>query len=179
MFRFTRTNSHWKLFDAANVGGRRLKWNGLYRSAPGLVLLLIPCIAAAQSFTQLGFFETEFTVYPQTAPDDSGRAISASDVQWQPTVKWGGWRLNASLRADFDSHRMAERKFAVSYWDRSVQRPAFDIQRLSLSWAHGPVTIELGKQLVRWGKTDILIPTDRFAPRDYLNVMRSRVHLQQ
>ena len=27
-----------------------------------------------------------------------------------------------------------------------------------------------GKQPVRWGKTDILVPTDRFAPRDYLEV---------
>jgi hypothetical protein len=29
----------------------------------------------------------------------------------------------------------------------------------------------LGKQFVRWGKADILNPTDRFAPRDYLTVV--------
>jgi hypothetical protein len=35
----------------------------------------------------------------------------------------------------------------------------------------GPVTLELGKQFVRWGKTDIVTPTDRFAPRDFLAVV--------
>ena len=31
--------------------------------------------------------------------------------------------------------------------------------------------MEAGKQLIRWGKTDILNPTDRFAPRDFLTVL--------
>ena len=30
---------------------------------------------------------------------------------------------------------------------------------------------QAGKQFIRWGKADILNPTDRFAPRDYLNVV--------
>ena len=33
-----------------------------------------------------------------------------------------------------------------------------------------PSTLDLGKQFIRWGKTDILNPTDRFAPRDFLEV---------
>ena len=33
----------------------------------------------------------------------------------------------------------------------------------------GKVTAELGRQIIRWGKTDILTPTDRFAPKDYLS----------
>ena len=37
--------------------------------------------------------------------------------------------------------------------------------------ARGPLTLQVGKQFVRWGKTDILNPTDRFAPRDYLTVV--------
>jgi len=171
MPRFTRTNSHWKLFGAVNLSLEHAAWNPRCWRVFSFALVLIPALASGQSFTQQGFFETTFTVYPQTAPGDSGQAISASEAQWEPAVKWGEWHFNALFGADFDSHRMAERKFAVSYWDRSVLRPAFDIQRLSVSWAHGPVTVELGKQLVRWGKTDILIPTDRFAPRDYLNVI--------
>ena len=31
------------------------------------------------------------------------------------------------------------------------------------------MTAEFGRQIIRWGKTDILTPTDRFAPRDYLS----------
>src|SRR5260221_13981079 len=29
---------------------------------------------------------------------------------------------------------------------------------------------DMGKQFIRWGKADILTPTDRFAPRDFLEV---------
>jgi hypothetical protein len=35
------------------------------------------------------------------------------------------------------------------------------------------LTVEAGKQLVRWGRTDIVNPTDRFAPRDFLTVVNS------
>jgi hypothetical protein len=31
--------------------------------------------------------------------------------------------------------------------------------------------VDVGKQFIRWGKTDIVNPTDRFAPRDYMNVV--------
>jgi hypothetical protein len=95
-------------------------------------------------------------------------------LDWEPGLKWGEWRFNAEGDAYFDSHRMAERKLALSYWDRGTQRPAFEMQRLSASWSHGPVTVELGKQMIRWGRTDILIPTDRFAPRDFLTVIDPR-----
>ena len=33
------------------------------------------------------------------------------------------------------------------------------------------VTLEAGRQFIRWGKADILNPTDRFAPKDFLNVV--------
>jgi hypothetical protein len=44
-------------------------------------------------------------------------------------------------------------------------------RRLSALAARGGLTVEAGKQFVRWGKTDVLTPTDRFAPRDYLEVV--------
>jgi hypothetical protein len=139
--------------------------------ALALVFFAITGLIRAQTFSQQGFLETAFTVYPQTVPGDSGQFISNSEVQWEPALKWDNLRFETWLGADFDSHRMADRNFAVSYWDRDIQRPLFDIRRLNVSWGHGPITVVLGKQLVRWGKTDILIPTDRFAPRDYLNVI--------
>jgi hypothetical protein len=40
-------------------------------------------------------------------------------------------------------------------------------------YTRGKLTVEVGKQLVRWGKADILTPTDRFAPRDFLDVVES------
>ena len=33
------------------------------------------------------------------------------------------------------------------------------------------MTLDVGKQFIRWGKTDIVTPTDRFAPRTFLNVI--------
>jgi hypothetical protein len=40
-----------------------------------------------------------------------------------------------------------------------------------MQYHSGGLTIEAGKQFVRWGKTDLVNPTDRFAPRDFLTVV--------
>ena len=80
--------------------------------------------------------------------------------------------LNVRVSRRFGSS-VAERSPNVSYLNRETQRPA--VSRLSVSWGHGPVTIELGKQFGRWGKIDILNPTDRFTPRDYLTVIDATV----
>ena len=37
-------------------------------------------------------------------------------------------------------------------------------------FARRTLALDVGKQFIRWGKTDILNPTDRFAPRDFLEV---------
>jgi hypothetical protein len=140
-----------------------------------LAALFLPWATKAQTFNQQGYLETMLTVYPQTAPNDSGQFIDSWVLDWEPSVKWSDWRFNAGFDAQFDSHRMAQRTPAVSYLDRETQRPAFDVTRLSVSWGHGPVTIEIGKQFVRWGKTDILNPTDHLAPRDYLTVIDANV----
>ena len=55
--------------------------------------------------------------------------------------------------------------------DRDLKRPALSIRRLSATLSRGPFTLDAGKQFIRWGKTDIITPTDRFAPRDFLNVI--------
>lgn len=133
--------------------------------------LLAPLLAQAQTFSQQGFIQTGLMGYPQTAPGDSGQIIFASELDWEAAVKWGDWRFNGAFAAFFDSHHMAERTADVSYWDREAQRAAFNLQLLNVSWAHGPVTIVLGKQSIRWGKSDIIMPTDHFAPRDYLNTL--------
>ena len=41
--------------------------------------------------------------------------------------------------------------------------------------AAGGFTLDVGKQFIRWGRADILNPTDRFAPRDYMNVIDTDV----
>ena len=53
--------------------------------------------------------------------------------------------------------------------DRWIQRPALSVRRLSATIHKGKITAEIGRQFIRWGKADILTPTDRFAPKDYLS----------
>lgn len=127
---------------------------------------------SAQSFTQRGFFEIRNFAFPQAAPNDSGRIVSEQLLRWEAT-----WRLNPALQlnagfdARFDSHRQFERAWRLDWADRRRQRPAISARRLSLLAHKGGLTFEGGRQFIRWGKADILNPTDRFAPKDFLNVL--------
>ena len=137
-----------------------------------LCLLLLALNLAAQDFTQRGFMDLQFTAYPQTAPGDSGRAVGEAVLRYEPAYKLSPrFRLSASFEARTDSHRQTDRSGGLWWKDRGLQRPAFTVRQLSATYHRGGVTVELGKQFIRWGKSDILNPTDRFAPRDFLNVM--------
>ncbi|MGH9672705.1 MAG: hypothetical protein ACRD44_05940 [Bryobacteraceae bacterium] len=137
-----------------------------------IVLLLL----MAQSFTHRGYLETRVFAFPQAAPNDAGRFIGESLLRWEPEVSLGaGWRLHGSFDARADTHRQFEREFRLDWQDRRLRRPAFSLRRFSAQYHRGGFTAEFGRQLIRWGKADILNPTDRFAPRDYLNVVDSDV----
>ena len=68
-----------------------------------------------------------------------------------------------------DTHEQAERSWALDVDERAILRPALSMRRMSATFHKGHVTAELGRQFIRWGKADILNPTDRFAPKDYLS----------
>ncbi len=147
---------------------------------PALLIFIILALAAgcygqtSQTFQNQGFLEFRFFGYPQTAPGDSGRALGETfvddQITWKPSKSF---RLLGEFDAQIDSHQETLRVFHLSWQDRELQRPPFAIRRLSASYTKGKFTAELGKQYVRWGKADILNPTDHFAPRDFLNVVRS------
>src|SRR5204863_9730034 len=61
--------------------------------------------------------------------------------------------------------------FQLSWQDREIRRPLGEIRRLSATYHNGPLTFEIGKHFIRWGKSDIVTSTDRFAPRDFLAVV--------
>jgi hypothetical protein len=124
----------------------------------------------AQQFEQRGLIENRTVMYPQTAPNDSGRAVDELLVREEASYKFAPWfTVSGSFDARTDSHRQTARDGVVDADDRSIQRPAFSVRRLSATIHRGKVTAEIGRQLIRWGKTDILNPTDRFAPKDYLS----------
>lgn len=134
-----------------------------------LILCALPCFA--QDFTHRGFVETGITLYPQAAPGDSGRVVAESLVRYEAFYKLTPrWSLAGGVDGRTDSHRQVERSLEFSWAERTPRRPALAARRLSATYANGPLTVELGKQFIRWGKADILNPTDRFAPRDYVNV---------
>src|SRR5262245_34354587 len=114
----------------------------------------------AQNFEQRGFVESATTLYPQTAQNDNGHAVEEALVRWEPSYKLASWlRIYSAIDLRTDTHRQAERWFRLDAGDRSVQRPAFSLRRLSASIHQGKITLEIGRQFIRWGKADILNPT--------------------
>jgi len=127
-------------------------------------------VLLAQKFEQRGFVENSTVVYPQTAPNDSGRVVDELLFREEASYKFAPWfTVSGSFDARTDSHRQTARDAVVDADDRSILRPAFSLRRLSATIHRGKLTAEIGRQLIRWGKTDILNPTDRFAPKDYLS----------
>ncbi len=131
-------------------------------------------IAWAQTLEQRGFLDTALLLYPESAPGDSGRAVGEAllryEAFWRPAKRW---KFSTGFDAQTDTHRQASRDGTFSFLDRTRQRPAVSLRRASVSYQRRRWTVELGKQFVRWGKTDVLTPTDRFAPRDYTNFART------
>jgi hypothetical protein len=139
---------------------------------PRVLIALAPLLLSAQSFTQRGFLDLRAIGYPETTPGDSGRAIAESLFRYEASYRiTPALRLAGALDARADTHLQTERDLRLDWWDRSLLRPAVSVRRLSLIYGRGPITVEFGKQFIRWGKADILNPTDRFAPRDFLGVV--------
>jgi hypothetical protein len=132
--------------------------------------------AAAQDFSQRGTLEYRGWLFPQVAENDSGHAIGETLFRYEfSRTLVGPLKLFGTTETRMDTHRQVERRFYVNFGDRRRQRPPFSIRQASVLYNRGRFTAEAGKQLIRWGKADVLNPTDRFAPRDFLSVVDSEV----
>lgn len=137
-----------------------------------LLLFLLASPLFAQNFTQRGYVETRGLFFPQTVQGDSSRAIGEAIFRWDVSYKLNeNWKLNGMIDTRTDTHRQVEREARIDWQDRSLQRPALSLRRFSTSYSKKGLTVEIGKQFIRWGKADILNPTDRFAPKDFLEVI--------
>jgi hypothetical protein len=132
----------------------------------GVLLALL----LAQNFDQRGFIENQTLFYPQTAPNDSGTIVNQTLLRWEASYQIAPWlKFSGAIDARTDTHLQTERTWGFDVDDRSIKRPAFSMRRASATLHKGKFTVELGRQFIRWGKADILNPTDRFAPKDYLS----------
>jgi hypothetical protein len=125
-----------------------------------------------QDYTQRGFIENRGTVYPREAANDTTNAVGETLFRYEGFYSpSGSLQLSGAFDVRIDTHHQVDRGFSLAWQDRTRQRPMAVVRRLSAMYHNGPVTVEAGKQFIRWGKTDILTPTDRFAPRDFLTVV--------
>ena len=128
--------------------------------------------ASAQVFSQRGFVEGRALVYPQTAPNDDRQVGADVLLRWEVSVRPASWLgLAGAFDARADTLRQVDESWRIDWQDRTRLRPALSIRRASATVHRGGLMLEAGKQFVRWGKTDILNPTDRFAPRDFMDVV--------
>jgi hypothetical protein len=136
--------------------------------------LLVAAALHAQLFEQRGFIEIRSLLYPQTTRNDDANYVGESLLRYEATWRAKPWlKLQAGFDGRFDTHRQFDRGLRLDLEDRRSQRPALSLRRLSAQFHKGDWTVEFGRQFIRWGKTDLLTPTDRFAPKDFLNVAYS------
>jgi hypothetical protein len=136
--------------------------------------MIVFCLLLAQVLEQRGFVETRATLFPQTAPNDSGQMVGEVLLRYEAVWRPKPWlKLTGGIDGRFDSHAQVDRSPALDVEDRSALRPALSMRRLSAIVHKSNLTVEAGRQFVRWGKTDLLTPTDRFAPKDFLSISDS------
>ena len=73
-------------------------------------------------------------------------------------------RFAAAVDVRTDTHRQTERTFGVSWWDRGRQRPLMAVRSLSATYTRGRLTVQAGKQLIRWGKAVVSRPPTASLP---------------
>jgi len=141
-----------------------------------LAVVLFATTASAQRATYSGFLEGRGFFFPQEAPNDATRRVGDALFRNELVLRPADWfQFAAGLDLRANSHDQVEDEWRLDYEDRGVLRPRAAVRRLAASVSTGGVTLDVGKQFIRWGRADVIYPTDRFAPRDYLNVVDSEL----
>ena len=119
-------------------------------------------VVSAQALSQRGFVEGSMLLFPQQASNDPTRAVGDVLAREEVFLKPSPWiQFAGGLDGRANSHSQVDEGWRVDASDRGTTRPRLSVRRLTATIAHGPFTIEAGKQFIRWGKADIINPTDR------------------
>lgn len=149
------------------------------KSVVALVCLLVflgAVPSAAQTFSYRGFVDAAGWAFPQGTPNDPTRAVGDLFVRGELFASprpWAQFAAGVDLRAN--SHDQVEDGWHLDFRDRGLRRPRLAVRRLSATFSRGPIVVDVGKQMIRWGRADLVTPTDHFAPRDFLNVVDSEL----
>src|SRR5213593_3915994 len=142
------------------------------RAVVMLILCLAPHAASGQTITQRGFADARGTFFPQDAPNDTTNAVGDFLLREEVFLKAAPWvQFGAGIDVRANSHDQVDDRWTLDLSDRGARRPRLSVRRLTATIARGWLTVDAGKQFIRWGKADIVNPTDRFAPRDFTNVV--------
>ena len=146
------------------------------RAAALCVFVLWTASVSAQTVMHRGFVEGTTFLYPQQAPNDETRVVGdflAREEAFLTPAPWLQFAGGLDFRAS--SHDQVDDSWRIDIGNRTRTRPRLSVRRLAATVARGRFTLDVGKQFIRWGKTDLVTPTDRFAPRDFLNVVDNQL----
>jgi hypothetical protein len=141
-------------------------------AAAGVALLLLAhATVFGQAISHRGFIQGRTVLYPQETEADHRQVLFEGLVRYEPAIRIGP-RVRAFAGIDLrtDTWDQTDGRLRPDFRDRGLLRPSVSIRRLSANLNRGGLNLDVGKQFIRWGKTDILVPTDRFAPRDFIEV---------
>jgi len=119
-----------------------------------------------------GFIEAKGLLFPEETPNDTTQAVA--DLLWRQELivepaSWLQFVAGADFRAN--THDQVEDVWRIDWEDRGLRPPRISVRRLAATVTAGRLTLDVGKQFIRWARADVLNPIDRFAPRDYTNVI--------
>lgn len=135
-------------------------------------LMLSAIGAQAQVISERGFVEGRGLFYPDSTAIDSTRQVGEALAREEVFLKPAGWiQFAGGVDLRTDTHHQVNRQWELDWRDRTLLRPRLSLRRLTATITAGHFSMDLGKQFIRWGRADVTYPTDRFAPRDYLNVI--------
>lgn len=141
-----------------------------------LLAVITPRPATGQVASHRGFVETRGLLFAEQAPNDPTRAVGDVLARWEVFAKPAPWvQFAAGLDVRTNTHDQVEHQWGLDVSDRTTGRPRFSVRRLTATLTRGKLTLDLGKQFIRWGKADLINPTDRLAPRDFLNLVDSEL----
>ena len=140
------------------------------------VLLLGVSPARAQTVSERGFVEGRGFWYFEEAPNDPEQLVGDALWRQEVTLRPAQWfEVTGGVEARANSYDQVEDEWRLDWDDRGILRPRLALRTAAATIRAGHFRLDVGKQFVRWGRADIIYPTDRFAPRDYMNVITTEL----